>query len=211
MDRYFGTYQRFEAISEKEAGYLLNADNLVGDEFALSLEFEDGKRVAWLSNKFGKRIGYFDEDFSRKLGLVEAMGWESTALLSFIAYTEEDSGGKFWGEMAVIAFDPRFSEPFGQFRRWLGERLRDGVRPKIDFDGRAVEKVIESGGAWTPDQTMPLPQKEKGTVIMKDELSLGDKVIEQARRGNPGCYLVSWGFVVLFVVGAIWAATRLLG
>ena len=199
MDRYFGTYQKFSAISEKEAGYLLNADNLVGDSYQIEISFDEGTRTAWLINKFGKKIGFFDEGFSRRMGLIKAKGWKMNAFLSYIAFTEEADKGYYWGEMAVICFDPKISEPVTQLSEWLSSRLREDVRPRIDFDTKAVEKLVATNGAWKPEQTLPILKPEKGTVIMKSSLSLGDKIIEEGRNGHIGCYAISWVFLIAVV------------
>ena len=210
MDRYFGTYQRFDTVSEKEAGYLLNADNLVGDPFEIDIVFEDKTRVAWIINKFGKKIGFFDENFSRQLALMEAKGWVLSAYLSYIAYTEETEGGVYWGEMAVVCYEQQVKNHMTVFTNWLASKLQDGVRPRIDFDKSAVDKLINSKGKWQPEQTHPLLKPEKGTVIMKDSLSLGDKVIEQGRKGNMGCYMASWAFIVAIVGLIVFAIAGIL-
>ncbi|MBQ9954188.1 MAG: hypothetical protein IJO87_02025 [Eggerthellaceae bacterium] len=211
MERYYGGYHKFDALSEKEAGYLLNADNLVGDRFVVTTEFVDGIRVAWLENKFGKRIGFFDEDFSRQISLFEARGWEIYALLSYIAYTETEQGGLYWGEMAIISCEPQITESVSPLIDWLSKRLGEGVRPRIDFDTRAVEKLLSSSGAWRPEQNMPAPNRGDGTVIMKDSLSLGDKVIEKGRQGNIGCYALSWCFLIALVIGILFLVKTVLG
>ena len=59
-ERYFGTYARFETISKREAAPLLGADNLVGDEFSIDFQIEDGTSIAWLKNRFGAVIGRLD-------------------------------------------------------------------------------------------------------------------------------------------------------
>ena len=200
MDRYFGNYQKFNAVSEKEAGYLLNADNLVGDRFEIEIVFEEGVRTAWLVNKFGKRIGSFNEQFSRQLGLMEAKEWVLSAYLSYIAYTEAENGGFYWGEMAVVCFNRSIEQPVREFASWLSSQLQNDVRPRIDLDFPAVSKLVESNGAWKPEQTLPLLTPEKGSVIMKRRLSFGDKMIEQGRKGSAGCYIASWIFVLSLVL-----------
>ncbi|MBR5259336.1 MAG: hypothetical protein IKV48_02515 [Eggerthellaceae bacterium] len=210
MDRYFGSYQRFDTVADKDAGYLLNADNLVGDSFEIDIVFEDKTRVAWLVNKFGKRIGFFDEDFSRQLALMEAKGWVLNAYLSYVAYTEEAEGGKYWGEMAVVCYEKQIEAQVATFTKWLSSKLQDSVRPRIDFDNGAVDKLVSSKGTWQPEQTLPILKPEKGTVIMKDSLSLGDKIIEQGRKGNIGCYAISWGFIIAIVALVLFAIAGIL-
>ena len=210
MDRYFGTYHKFSAVSNKESAYLLNADNLVGDEFALSHSFEDGERVVSITNRFDRLIGSFDSDFSRQLSLFEAKGWKTKVFLSYVAYTERESGGCYWGEMAVISYDPRFEECFAGFSTWLQDKLREGVRPYVDFDKGAVDKLINSNGLWRPEHNLPLLKSEKGTAIMKSSLSIGDKVIERSRKGGVGCYVASWFILIAIIAFIIFLITRII-
>ena len=47
------------------------------------------------------------------------------------------------------------------------------------------------------------PQKAKGTAIMKSKRSLNERMIEQGRKGNIGCYIVSWAFFFALVALAV--------
>lgn len=199
MNQYFGTYQAFATESKKEAGALIGADNLVGDRYDIDIELNEGIHKAWLVNRFGKRIGFFDADFSRQLSIMKARDMAMTAILSFVAYTDNPDPGHYWGEMAVICFNPVDEEPFEKFLSAVSARMAEGSRPNIDLQPESVERVIESGGTWMPKQSVPFPEKERGTVIMKSKRSVSERLIEQGRKGNKGCYLVSWAFLLALV------------
>ena len=51
-----------------------------------------------------------------------------------------------------------------------------------------------------PTETMPLPQKEVGMAVLKDHRTMSEKMIEQGRAGNKGCYAVSIAFIVIVVL-----------
>ena len=53
---YEGFYARFETISKKDAGILMGADTLVGDEFTTRFDKENPS-IAYIENKFGKTVG----------------------------------------------------------------------------------------------------------------------------------------------------------
>ena len=209
MDRYFGTYHAFSAVSDKESAYLLSADNLVGDEFAIDLYFENGTRVSSLTNRFDRVVGHFDGDFARQLSLFEAKGWVSKAYLTYVAYTEDAHGGRYWGEMALISYDPRLGECFEGFTIWLQGKLREGVRPPVDFDKSAVDKLLASHGTWRPEHNLPAVKSEKGTAIMKSSLSLSDKAIERSRKGGIGCYVVSWATLIAIIALIVFVVSRI--
>ncbi len=198
-DCYFGTYARFDTKSKKDASVLLGADNLVGDRFDIVFEKENGISRAWMQNKFGALIGFFDENLSRELSILAARGWKLQALLSFVAYTDTPEPGHYWGQAAVICFDPAHETAFNEFITGVAKRLADGVRPDIEFGDQAAAEIIESNGAWQPKQTVPFPAKSTGTVFMKKHRKLSEKVIEQGRKGNKGCYIVSWVFLLVVV------------
>lgn len=205
MNQYFGTYHRFETASKKDAGKLLGADNLVGDLYRIECTMEGTSHKAWLVSRFDQRIGYFDAEFSRDLSILAARELTLTAILSFIAFTESPDPGHYWGEVAVIAYDPVKAEDFEPFVQNVAQRMQDGVRTRVSFDSDGIQRIIESHGTWIPDQTIPFPEQEKGTVIMKKRRSLSEKAIEQGRKGNKGCYLVSWAFLLVLVAALIFA------
>ena len=218
MEQYFGTYTTFETVSEKEAARLLSADNLIGDVYDIELEFYKGERRGWLVNRFGERVGYLESDISRKLSVLQAGDLVLKGILSFVAYTEMDEEDKnrthncrYWGEMALVCYPPRYADSFERFIANVSEKMADNVRLRIDFDREAVMRIIDSEGAWIPEQTVPMPAKVKGTVVMKDSRSLGDKMIEQGRKGNKGCYLISWAFLIAVAVGAAFIAKTVFG
>lgn len=203
MDQYFGTYEKFLTVSKKEAAELLGADNLVGDRFEIEIEIEDSTHKAWLRNRFGKRIGYFEEGFSRKLSILRAQGLTLTALLSFVAFTDLPEPGFYWGQMAVIGYNPNHSDVFEKFINNVADRLCDGVRPRINFEAEAVQSILDSDGNWLPSQTVSLPEKKKGTAIVKSRRSVSEKLIEQGRKGNKGCYVISWAFIILVIAALV--------
>lgn len=203
MENYFGKYERFETASKKDAASLLGADNLVGDIYSIDIEIIDGRQRAWLVSRFNARIGYFDDKFSRKLSLLQAQGLICKAILSFVAFTENADEGEYWGDMAVICYNPAYETEFESFMKGVSAKLADGVRPKIDFGSDGADKVIESAGSWMPKQTVSYPDKgqNKGTAIIKRRRSVTDKLVEQGRAGNKGCYVISW--VVLLALVAL--------
>lgn len=205
MNQYFGTYHRFETASKKDAGRLLGADNLVGDLYHIECTLEGSTHKAWLVSRFDQRIGYFDPEFSRDLSILAARELTLTAVLSFIAYTEAPDPGHYWGEVAVLAYDPSLADDFEPFVQNISLRMQDGIRMAVTLDAGGVERVLESRGTWIPEQTVPLPEREKGTVIMKSRRSLSEKAIEQGRKGNKGCYIVSWAFLLAVIAGAMFA------
>lgn len=202
-ERYFGTYARFDTLSKKDAAALLGADNLIGDVFEIVFQTENGVSTAWMKNRFGGLIGFFDAAFSRKLNVLAARGWKLQAVLSFVAFTDRPEPGHYWGQAAVICFDPTLEQAFGPFIASTAQRLSDGVRPEVDLGEQGVEQVVSSNGTWTPKKTVAFPAKETGTVIMKSRRKMSEKLIEQGRKGNKGCYAVSWLFLLLLVALAL--------
>ena len=198
-ERYFGAYVRFDTKSKKDAAALLGADNLVGDVFEVVFETEDGVNVAWMKNRFGAWIGYFDASLSRQLSILQARGWRLQAILSFVAFTDSPEPGHYWGQAALICYDSELGQAFDPFIAGVASRLMDGVRPEVELGDQAVASIVESKGAWQPKKTVAFPKKQNGTVIMKSRLKMSEKLIEQGRKGNKGCYAVSWIFLLLLV------------
>lgn len=201
MDHYFGTYQEFETLSKNEAATLLGADNLIGDIYQIELELNDGEHRAWLVNRFDKRIGFFNPSFSRKLSILKAQDFSLNAILSFVAYTDQPEPGRYWGEMAVICYDTAYEDVLKTFMEKVSDKIAEGTRVQVDLKESTIENIVSKEGDWTPNQTVPMPSKARGTAIMKSKRSISEKMIEQGRKGNKGCYVVSWAF--LFILAAL--------
>lgn len=211
MEHYFGAYQKFETPGKNEAGILLGADNLVGDLYEIQLKLAEGEHKAWLISRFDQRVGCFDAGFSRRLSVLAAGGLTMKAMLSFVAFTEEGDNSRYWGEMAIFCYDPAYADAFEKFMEGVGVKMQDNVRLRIDLGAEGVQKVLESNGAWLPEQTVPMPSRQKGTVIMKDRRSLSDKMIEQGRQGNKGCYAISWAFIIALVALVVFGIKAIMG
>lgn len=202
-ERYFGTYARFETTSKRDAAALLGADNLVGGAFDIVFETEDGATVAYMKNRFGSLIGYFDPDFSRQLKIFVARSWKVQAILSFVAFTDAPKPGHYWGQAAIMCYDENYEQQFARFAAAVAKRLADGTRPDIALGEQGIDQVLASEGSWTPKDTVRPPEKEEGTVIVKGSRKLSERLIEQGRKGNKGCYAASWVFLLALVALAL--------
>ena len=203
MEQYFGTYHRFNTTTKNEGALLLGADNLVGDIFEVEFSIEDGKNRAWMKNKFDKKVAFFEGDFSRKLSIFKARGWTVKTLLSFVAYSDTPEPGVYWGEAAVICFDPSLADTLAPFIENLAQHMARGVRPNIDLSEQTVANLVSSKGSWFPSKRVPLPNKKKGSAIVKSQRSATENLIEQGRKGNKGCYALTIVFFALLAAAIV--------
>lgn len=208
---YEGFYARFDTPEKKIGSLMLGADDLVGDRYSIEFKVEDGTSIAWLSNKFGAERGFFDEKTSRRVQIAQARGNEVVALLSFVAYSDAPEPGIYWGEMAVICYDPVDSEVMEGFVDRIATMMADGKRPDIDLNAKAVENIFNQP-EWVPSGRVALPdKKKKGFALMKDHQSASERAIEQGRAGNKGCYAVSYLIYILIAAGLIFGGLKLFG
>lgn len=191
-DCYFGAYVRFDTASKENSGVLLGADTLVGDPLTLDFRVADDVSQVWLANRFGGEVGFLDPAASRRLSIFSARQWIIGVYLSFVAYSDSPEGGSYWGEVAVVCYDPKYSDVFDSFVQKVVERLKDGTRSDIALSDQEVSNLIKSNGEWFPKKTISLPKN--GAVIMKSRLSLSEKIIEQGRARNVGCYVANFLF-----------------
>ncbi len=192
---YFGNYLRFEAPSKKQGVQLTNADNLVGDIYEIQFIAEDDGYVAWMKNRFGASVGYFNKKDSRTMKLMNEQGWTVSALLAYVAFTDHPQPGIYWGEAAVIAYDPQY-EAFQTYTKKLSARLAEGIRPVLTLGDQGVSKVLDSHGEWAPSKTLAALKSKPGTAFLKTRRGAMDKLIEQGRNKNKGCYL---GTLLVFI------------
>lgn len=211
MDQnYQGFYARFDTPTKAVGSMLMGPNHLVGDDYEVFFKTEDGRVVAWVRNKFGAETGFFDADTSRKLQLANARKQTIRAVLSYVAYSDEPDPGLYWGQMALFCFNPRYAEEVNAFVDRVAAKIAEGVRPNIDLGSQAVAKVLEEED-WVPAGTMPLPQKEAGMAVLKDHRTMSEKMIEQGRARNKGCYFVSYLFIALVVIAIAYGLYTWLG
>lgn len=200
-----GFYARFETYTKKDAGILMGADVLVGDEFNIKFEQEETGTKAAIYDKFDKRVGYFEEATTRQLRLYEARGWTVRVILAFLAYSDHPEPGCYWGQMAVLAYPSECNELFEKFVGKVAAKLADGKRVDVNIGNQGIKSLVETNGEWFTSATLPKVKFDAGTVMMKSSRSLSEKLVEQGRAKNPGCYIVSWvfiiGIVALIIVG----------
>lgn len=199
MERYFGSYQRLDCDSKKDGSLLLGADNIVGDLYEIVFEGE----TAWAKNRFGAKVGHFSIDFSRQLRILNARDWKLSARLALVAYSSEPEPGEYWAEMAVICYEPAYSQAVEAFSETVSSMLAEGIRPEIDLGEQAISKVIESNGTWRPEMRADKPSKDSRTVIMKSQRKMSEALIEKGRAGNIGCYAVSIAFIIAVIAAVI--------
>ena len=203
MDQsYVGFYARFETASKNQGSLLMGPDFIVGDDLEVEFRTEDGRVVAWLKNKFGAETGFLNANDSRKLQLAAARDQKIRAILSFVAYSDEPDPGLYWGQVALFCYNPAYAEQMDAFVDRVAAKIAEGVRPVIDLGSSGVSKIFEETD-WVPNDTLPLPEKKIGSAVLKDRQSMSEKMIEQGRAGNKGCYSISWIFIALVVVAIL--------
>lgn len=196
---YSGFYARFDTPDKTTGSMLMGPDNIVGDEFFINFKTEDGITKAWIDNKFEHEIGFFGIDTSRKLQLAQARNLKIKLILSFVAYTDNPDPGHYWGEMAVFCYSPAHEKEFNLFVDRCSIKISDGVRPNIDLGSQGISNIL-SNETWLPKETVPFPKKETGFAVLKDHRSVSEKMIEQGRSKNIGCYIVSWVFIAIVMI-----------
>ena len=207
---YKGFYARIDTPSKDVGAVLAGPDSLVGDDFDVIFKTEEGRVVAWLKNKFGAEVGFFDVDGSRNLQLANARDLKIRALLSFVAYSESDDDSPYWGEVAVFCYNPAHADVFDPFVDRVAVKLAEGIRPEVNLGNQAVEHLFESKD-WMPSKTLPMPERRPGVAVLKDRQSMSEKMIEQGRAGNKGCYAISILFLAAVVLGLAYLGARALG
>ena len=209
--RYFGCYARIDTVSKDKGAELQGADNIIGDAYTLSFGTVDGSPRAYLVNKFDAEVAFFDPPLSRQLSIMQARGWTLRATLALVAYTDIPDPGHYWGQAVLICNAPEFDDACNTFATSVMEALKDGNRPEVDLGVQAIDAMLGAGGAWKPSKKNDAPKPQKGTVILKSKMQASEKIVEQGRQKNIGCYIVSWAFNIGVVALLIFGALKLFG
>ena len=209
--RYLGTYAKATCPDKKMVGLLMGADTLVGDEFELFFKTENGDPVAWVRNRFGDEIGSFDRNISYRLSAIQADGWTIRVDLAFIGVSEGKESNQYWAMMGIVGSSPRYSEEVDVFFKKVCEQHMNGIRPDLELNTASIDQMLAAKGNWLPSKNVLDTISKKKGVIVKGERSLSEKIVEQGRAGNKGCYAISWAFIGLLIIGAVFLIKALLG
>ena len=209
---YFGSYGQFLAPESEHSVHLLSADSLIGDELSFATVTQDGKTQVVLSNRFGGEIGVLDTQSGSDVQLCLAKDWDVHVLLASVFQNHPERGKRatHWGEVVILAYPSSKAEIFDVFTGNIAEMLREGIRPEVNLQQSAISQVLESGGAWTPNGRHAVLSRDK-SFVLKEKMSVNDKLIEQARSRNPGCMLAGWLFIAVLIILAIYLVKLLLG
>lgn len=211
-DVYFGAYARFSTVNKNVGALLAGPDNAIGDIGEIEFALDDRKRqIAWLKNRYGKRVGMLGESVSYQLAVLEAKGWKIVYVLNFVAFSEhpDNSLNSYWGEVALIAYAPKVSEQFDAFLGLFAKKTGEGERPNPVLTDAEVNTILADPSSWVSPQKIPIPRMDSNTILVKNTRSMHDKLLDQGRSKNPGCYLISWLFILLVAGGIFWAARSL--
>ena len=152
-DIYFGEYVRFSTSDKKVGAALAGPDNAVGDIGTIEFVLDDSKRqVAWLKNPYGQLVGFLNNHDSYNAAVMAAKGWELHYVLSFTAYSEEPEPGEYWGQVALIAFAPRYAEEFNVFLKAFAKAAGDLIPSSATTASFPCLPTLPNGN---------LPQKSK--------------------------------------------------
>ncbi|MCF0104591.1 MAG: hypothetical protein HUJ51_04330 [Eggerthellaceae bacterium] len=208
-DSYFAAYMRFIAEDEKEAAYLMGADNCVGD----LLHFERSAALDGIStvviNRFGKKIGTLESSDSQTGRFYEEKGWTLIGVIDFIAVKAKKRAGHL---VQIVAFSspPKHAKDLNVFVKIFANALAEGKRLDPLLSAEEQKKMLSAGGVYLPERKRPL-EKSKDFEYLKTELSLKEKIVEQARQKNPGCYAASILWLNLVCAGVIFLILSLFG
>lgn len=207
---YRGTYGRFEAQDKTQNTLLLGSDCLIGDELTYSIEHSAQATTVFVSNRFGARVGKLDAATAGAVQLALAKGWHVRLLLASVYAKQNGAENLYWGEVYVLTYAPGNESAYDTFCAGVGDMLGEGVRAEIDLAQSSGEKLLESGGSWLPSGRHNAPTAN-GSVLVKSRRSVNEKLVELARRRNPGCMVAGWAFIAVLVVLLLWIGKQLLG
>ena len=61
---------------------------------------------------------------------------------------------------------------------------------------QSVDKLVNGSTSWFPTDKAAMPKMGKGSSVVKDHRTPNERLIEQSRKGNIGCYVLSWAFII---------------
>ena len=157
---------------------------------------KDGKHLARVVNRFGNTPCYFNKEVSKQLSLNEAKGFRNYAILTCVGFTQNKKEGEHWAEFAIISFPEIEIKTWSVFVDEVSKAVKKDRRPEVHLSLTDVQNIINNKGCFVPAAQHPKIEKKRGQIILKSRVKLTDRLIEQWRKKNPGCYIVGWMFLL---------------
>ena len=206
---YLGKYVIAKPTSKEEAGKLLGSDNIIGDVYKVVNALEGTTHTSKVLNRFKDSPAFFDEDISRELSLNEAKGMITYAILTCVGFTQIGNDGDYWAEFIVISFPKKDIDIFSVYIDEVSKAIKNNKRPKVDLSQAEIKEVINNEGKYISSSKHPQIEKKKGQVVLKSRVKLTDKMVEEGRKRNPGCFIFGWLFLLLFVTFLVFVSMKI--
>ncbi|MCF0231897.1 MAG: hypothetical protein HUJ63_06460, partial [Enterococcus sp.] len=205
---FFASYVRFFAGEAKNAAYLMGPDNAVGDMLHFETVSTPNALVTEILNRFDKKIGILEPQDSHDIRILEEKDWQIFGLLDYVAvHTEVKTN--YCAGVLLLAAPNKYSESLENFTMLLSSELSEGKRLDALLSPSEQKEMFANNGEFLPTRRRAL-EKEENFKYLKTEASLKEKIYEQGRQKNPGCYIVSISFLVLIAAGLIFLLLKFL-
>lgn len=204
-NEFFGTLERVTVIDKKANNALSGGEGVIGCR--VSFEFtQDGEGNPFVKvlSPNGVSFGGFSPEFSQTLTELHDSGRVCTGILSLVGFTD---GEGYWGEFAVLAYNPDEADAWETFITTLAEKYAQGHRPDIDITQKTSRHIVETGGTWCDLKKAKDPKLKGGEAIVKRHRTARDNLVDQAVKGNKGCWVgtvVFWVAVAALIVFLVW-------
>ncbi len=203
---YEGFYARFNPDDDEGYRLLAGANCIIGTNLYPVFASDDGENpTVHIEARHEQHLARFDRKTSERLNQLKQRGWVIQLNLSAVFY--EESSHRFWGEVAVMTYDPQANCDLVALKTFINHmvrRIRGGEHPNIALSQKQFEQVMESKGSWYLTRPVPLPATKSGEIIFKRKMSPTEHLTEAAANGNKGCMVTGILFWIAVIAAIIW-------
>jgi hypothetical protein len=203
---YSGFYLRFDPDTTEGYHLLASSNCIIGTRLYPLFESDAvDDPIVHLDARHQQRLADLSSTDADHLATLRRQNWIIQINLATVFY--EESSRRFWGEAAVMAYNPRADCDITSVETFIGHlvrRIKGGEHPTLGLSQHQFEHVLESNGAWYLTSMLPLPKIKSGEVVFKRRMSPTERLTEAAAEGNKGCLVASILFWILLVAGVIW-------
>lgn len=199
--RFEGFYGTFTTPDKTVASRILGADVPIGS--ILHFDFQRDPEKIWVFDRYNHALGTLDADSDLKVRLMHAHNQEIQAVLAAVFFTENENEGTFWAEILIMGYSVSYHKTFNRFVERISGLCIEGIRPDIDLGEQGIAKLLEDND-WLPTKRIAPRTLSSDTVRVKSKQSFQEKMVEQARAGNKGCFFAGWAFLLALVALVVW-------
>lgn len=191
MQEIYTKYIQAKPANKIQAAQLTSSNSVVGNFF--NLEYDKEIKQIIIFNKYKYPVAQLSAEDSKKIYLQINKENIIKCMLAYVTYCQPKNC--HYATFLFIAYPKQYKKAYNNFTNLIKSKIEQGIYPQINIEKYEHNQIIKKNGNFRIQKNIK-PDLKSGTVIVKDKISFTEKLIEEARNKNKGCYFASIVFLL---------------